>query len=101
MEIFFIGYLSGCTSVIAIWIFFNARGKGDSPESLKRRISRNNINTGQGLEELRNNNTETERLNQQAEDTATAGLKIIDNTNRTVSSIIANAKRANEKESKG
>lgn len=101
MEVFGIGYLAGCISVIAIWIFFNARGEGSSPESLKKRVDRNNISTERGLGSLETNNSESGRIINEAQDTAERGLGSIENTNRTVSELIADAKRNSEKKPKG
>lgn len=88
MDIFFTGFILGCISVIAIGIFIWSirRGKGDSPESIKSRTDRNNISTERGLGSLKTNNI-------RAGDVTAGGLEAIDNTNRTVSEIIADAKR--------
>ena len=93
MEQIIIGYLAGVTSVIAIWIFFNARGKGLSPSSIKNRIDSNNITTERGLGSLKTNNKESGRIIDEAEDEVKRGLKALGNTDRAISEIIAASRR--------
>lgn len=103
MQTFFTGFIFGVISVIAIGIFVWTlrRGKGDSSGTLKSRVDRNNIDTGQGLDRLKGNNTESGRIIDRAGRVATGGLKSIEDTNRTVSGIIAAAKRDKGEESEG
>ena len=105
METFFIGFLSGVVSIIAIGIFIWTirRGKTDTSRTLENDIDRNNTDIRRGAERLRENNTETARLNRRAEDnnreaenTASEGLEGIDIARRTVSDIIAAANRKRE-----
>ena len=93
MDTFVTGYISGILSISAIGIFIWTirRGKGDTTESLKGRIDRNNISTERGFGSLRTNNQATGNLLRRASDTARAGSETISNTNRTVSEIIADS----------
>ena len=88
MDTFFTGFIFGIISSLAIYIFIQSvrRGKADTSESIKERIDRNNISTERGLGSLRTNNKE-------AGEVARRGLETIEDTNRTVSEIIAAAKR--------
>ncbi len=101
METFFIGYLIGCISIIAVWIFFNARGKGSSTESLNGRIGANNISTERGLGSLKTNNTKSGKVIDGAKDIASAGVRTIEDTEKTVSSIIADATGTGKEKPKG
>ncbi len=94
-QIYFLFFLCGVISTLGIGIFIWAfrRGKGDSPGTLESRVDRNNLDTGSGLDKLREINEETERLIDEAENTAGRGVETIDDTNRTVSEIIAAAAR--------
>lgn len=102
MQTYFIGFLSGVISVIAIGIFIWTikRRKTDTPGTLENDIDRNNINTGRGLDKLNEINREAAELNRQSEnlnrrtaDTAREAGDTIKDTKRTVSEIIAAAKR--------
>ena len=93
MEIFIIGYVLGCISVIAIWIFINSRGKTGTTGTLKERVDTNNTDIRQGIDRLRDNNLESGKIIDEAKDTASEGLKTIDNTRKSVSEIIAASKR--------
>ena len=101
MEIFTIGYVLGCISVIAIWIFINSRGKTGSSGAIKKRVDTNNTDIRQGIDRLRNNNTESGKIIDEAKDTTSEGLKGIDNTRKSVSEIIAASKRASKEKSEG
>ena len=103
MDTFFTGFIFGIIVSISCYIFIWTvrRGKGNSSDSIKGRIDRNNLDTGHGLEKLKEINRETERLNREAGDTAREGLEAIDNTNKSVSEIIATASRTGKEESEG
>ena len=99
-------YLLGVVSTIAVGIFIWTirRGKAGSADSLKKRVSANNTDTGYGLNELRKLNEETAKINRRSEDnnteagrTATEGLKSIEDTKRSVSDIIAASRRDDKK----
>ena len=117
MDTFIIGYVLGLCTVIAAGIFIWAirRGKADSSGTLEKRTDRNNSDIRSGFDKLREINREATELNEQsadinrrsgdlnreAKDTARKGLKAIDNTRRSVSEIIASAKRTGKKKSEG
>ena len=103
MDTFFTGFIFGIIVSVSGYIFIWTvrRGKKDSTESLKGRIDRNNSKTGSGLEKLKEINREAKRLNREAGDTAREGLEAIDNTNKSVSEIIAAASRTGKEESEG
>ena len=92
MEIF-IGYLAGVISVIAIWIFFNARGAGNSPGAIQQDVDRNNTSTRDGIEQLKTNNREAGHIIDEAQEEVRRGLKALGNTDRTISEIIAASRR--------
>ena len=93
MEIFILGYILGCSSIIAAWIFFNARGKGNSPGTLKERVDRNNTSTREGIEQLKTNNRESGHIIDEAQEEVRRGLKALGNTDRAISEIIEAARR--------
>jgi len=91
MAYYILGFLSASAIGIFIWVI--TRRNRNSPGTIQRDIDRNNLSTGSGLEKLRDINEETARLNEEAEDITTEGLSTIENTNRTISDIIASASR--------
>ena len=93
MEIFILGYILGCSSVIAIWIFFNARGKGNSPGAIQQDVDRNNTSTREGIEQLKTNNKESGHIIDEAQEEVRRGLKALGNTDRAISEIIAASRR--------
>ncbi len=84
-------FFISATAVIAAYIFgwSIGRGKSDTTGLVKRDIDRNNISTERGLGSLRTNNKESGRIIDEAKDTAGRGIQTIEDTNRTVSEIIA------------
>ena len=95
MYTFISGYISGLISIIAIGIFIWTvrRGKKDSSGTLKERINRNNTDIRSGIDELRDNNKKLEGISQESLGTAERGLESIKDTRRSVSKIIAAARR--------
>ena len=93
MEQIIIGYLAGVISVIAIWIFFNARGAGNSSGTLKERVDRNNTSTREGIDQLKTNNRESGHIIDEAQKEVRRGLKALGNTDRAISEIITAARR--------
>ena len=95
MQTYFIGVLSGIISTIAIWIFIWTlrRGETDTSGTLENDIDRNNISTERGLGSLETNNIESGRIIDNSKGIANKGLKSLEDTDRTISEIIANAKR--------
>jgi len=91
MAYYILGFLSAAAIGIFIWVI--TRRNRNSTGTIQRDIDRNNLSTGSGLEKLRDINEETARLNEEAEDITTGGLSTIEDTNRTVSDIIATANR--------
>ena len=95
MQTFYIGFISGVVSALAVYIFIQSirKRKGDSPESIEGRIDRNNTNTRSGFEKLKDNNSELEELTRGSLDLAGEGLETLKNTDIAISSIIENAAR--------
>ena len=96
MEFFILGYILGCISVIAIWIFFNTRGAGNSSGTLEGRVDRNNTSTREGIEQLKTNNRESGQIIDEAQEEVRRGLKALGNTDRAISEIIAASRRDKE-----
>lgn len=95
MQTYFIGFLSGVISVIAVGIFIWTikRRKTDTPGTLENDIDRNNTDIRRGLNGLGDNNKESGKIIDDAQNVATEGLEGIKDTRRTVSEIIAAASR--------
>ena len=98
METFNIGFISGVVSVVAVGIFVwtITRGKRSSAGTLKSDIDRNNISTRQGLDRSKKELDNARRINTGLGNINRDAVEGIENTNRTVSEIIADAKRKRE-----
>ncbi len=103
MDTFLIGYISGWLSIGAVYIFIQSiRGrKASTPGTLKERIDRNNNDTRQGLERSERILNEARQANTGLGNINKSAINGIDNTERIVSEIIANAKRTGKTEPKG
>ncbi len=99
MDTFITGFISGIISILAIGIFiWTLRGrKAGSPDSLKGRIDKNNISTGHGIDELKKNNNKSGKIIDEAQDTAGSGIKSINDTEKSISKLIAAAERKRRK----
>ncbi len=93
METFIIGYLIGCTSTIAVWVFLNAKGKGNSTESLEGRIDRNNTDTRSSIARSEDRLDEARAVNTGIGNINKTAIDRIEDSERTVSGIIATAER--------
>ncbi len=99
MDTFVTGYISGIISIIAVYIFIQSvRGrKTGSSDSLEGRIDKNNTDIRSGFDRSEEELNRARAVNTGLGNINKEAIESIAATNRTVSEIIAAAKRKRRK----